>query len=761
MTALTKASSIPAIAELPEFLGAISAATDVGSALSDGVLRLAEACEAEVCALVRGGAVSVSVGYPRGSIHHHDLRGVALGWNHSVDVPGLGVIRATAVPLDDSNDVLVIARASGELTPGERASARAMGRILVLTVRLLETVERQRQLQDIAERQMADNEALLARQRSHRAMLEANLRVQRLISQRHPLDEILQAITDEAAGLLDADVVGIGMTAAGNAGGRAISAGTDMGRRLVRSMDPSLLVTLGQQAASGELDAPRMMALPLKGGAASPVTVAGAPVCDNGASRGGLFLMRPTVIGAHHQIDTSAVETFAGQASIAITDASTVHELHHAFHDTLTGLANRALFLDRLGHALALAGRRGCATALLFIDLDRFKRVNDSLGHSAGDELLRKVGEVLTDAGRAYDSAARLGGDEFAVLMEDTTAEAAMALANRLRHGIARIVGPVGSRGLSTASIGVAVVDGDEASGDELLRRADIAMYSVKRQGRSGVALYAKPMGESRLDTRSVTESLAGGLERGEFVTHYQPVVCLQPREVVGMEALVRWEHPERGLVPPLEFIPAAEETGLIVELGRVVLNAATRRCQELREAVPAASGLGVSVNLSPRQLEHPDVLDHVSAALADSGLPASALTLEVTESLFLVDAEASGERLQALKALGVKLAIDDFGTGFSSLQYIQNYPFDVLKIDRSFISGLGSAANPGSVVKTMLTLGREMGLDTVAEGIETPVELAQLRALRCTLGQGFLFARPLSSEGIGELLSQGVRLSH
>lgn len=744
--------------ELPEFLASISAATTVDGAIADGVVRLAESFEAEVAALVRDGTVLGAVGYPRQVVHHPDLRAVASGWTDHLDVPGLGVLGATAAEVGDDS-VVVMARASEPFGAEELSSARAMGRVLVLTIRLIETVERQRAMSTIAVAQMAENEKLLARARAQGRMLESNLRVQRLISQRLPVDEILQAITDEACALLGSDLVGIHLDAPGLSHSSAISTAGPVGDRLLGCLAPDDLVRLGRQAADGELDSPRMLALPVHGEAAAPVTICGTPVRNNGVSMGGLFLMSPTVVGATHHVDTAAVETFAGQASIALTDASTLHELHHAFHDTLTGLANRALFLDRLDHALGLAGRRNTPTALLFIDLDHFKVVNDSLGHAAGDELLRQVGVALGGASGAFDSAARLGGDEFAVLVEDSTAADALKLAQTLRRSIESLDGPAGSTAAPSASIGVALCEANEMSRDELMRLADIAMYSVKRRGRSDVALYTPPMGKSRLDNRSIAARLQRGLELGEFVVHYQPLVSLRDRAVTGIEALVRWEDPERGLVPPFEFIPAAEETGMIVDLGREVLRQAAVATQQLRREGNGSPKLGVSVNLSALQLEQESIVADVAAELKASGLPPHALTLEVTESLFLTDAEASGERLNALKALGVNLAIDDFGTGFSSLQYIQRYPFDVLKIDRSFISGLGSASNSGAVVKTMLALGKEMSMTTVAEGIETPVELAQLRALRCSHGQGYLFSRPIDLEALTALLHRGICL--
>lgn len=755
--------------ELPEFLASVSRATDVDAALRNGVVRIAEAFDAEVAAIVRQGQILASVGYARGDGHEKELLPVVDEHRVRVKVTGLGWAHSIAVEIEQEDAVIVLARTSEPFERSEVADLKGMGRVLTLTLRLLDTVERERALRVLIERQMAENQGLLDDVRSHQSMLEANLRIQRLISQRGPVDVILQAISDEARDLLRADLVAVLVNAPDGVDRAARSVGSSAALQLGECLDDETLAALGGRPSGLPVDSasgpgegtPGHHTVELAGadGARARVaSVTSVPVLIEGIVTGGFYVVSLVGPDGFDPVDIGAVHTFASQAGLALTDASTVDELHHAFHDTLTGLPNRALFLDRLEHALTLANRRRTTTALLFLDLDDFKLVNDRLGHAAGDELLRQVGGCLAEVGRASDSAARIGGDEFAVVLEDTTGAEASRVADRLAEQVAAIDGPEGTVDRPSVSIGIATTGPDCATGDELLRRADIAMYSVKTGKGGGAALYDPAMGATRLDMRSFAAALERALDAGHFVVHYQPVLSLQTRVITGAEALVRWLDPERGLIPPDQFINVAEDTGMIVPIGRHVLREACARAAYWRRTFPRAADLSVNVNLSPRQLEHPGILFEVQSALEDAELDPSALVLEVTESLFVEDLESNSDRLSALKALGVRLAIDDFGTGFSSLGYVQKYPFDVLKIDRSFVRGLGTPANSGAVVKTMLALGQQLGMATVAEGIESPVELAQLRALRCTHGQGYLFAKPVDGARLERLLVEGIR---
>jgi diguanylate cyclase (GGDEF)-like protein/PAS domain S-box-containing protein len=427
---------------------------------------------------------------------------------------------------------------------------------------------------------------------------------------------------------------------------------------------------------------------------------------------------------------------------------------HQAFHDSLTGLANRSLFVDRVEHALERTGRSATvATAVAYVDLDDFKTVNDSLGHGAGDELLMVVADRLRGCVRPGDTPARLGGDEFAVLIEDATElRAIIEVADRVLEALQRPVTIDGTAVSVRASVGVATAAGQRLTTAELLRNADLAMYAAKAAGKGRVEVFEPEMHQRAVDRLSITSELERSLAEGRIGVAYQPIVELATRRIVGFEALARWSHPTRGPVAPAEFVPIAEETGLILPLGRQVLE---RACQQL--ARWRATELGrhwrVSVNVSARQLLAPDLVVTVEDATSRAGLEPAGLTLELTESVLLSDSERVLERLHALKQLGVQVALDDFGTGYSSLSYLQRVPFDLIKIDRVFVQALRAEAPATSLASTIVDLARTLGRLTVAEGIEDEVEAAGLQELGCQLGQGYLFGRPLAPGEVEEHL--------
>jgi diguanylate cyclase (GGDEF)-like protein/PAS domain S-box-containing protein len=418
-----------------------------------------------------------------------------------------------------------------------------------------------------------------------------------------------------------------------------------------------------------------------------------------------------------------------------------------AGHDDLTQLPNRALFLDRLGQVLTRRSRHPSGTAVLFLDLDRFKWLNDSLGHAAGDELLVEVAARLRDTMRAEDTVARFGGDEFVVLCQDVADQAeAEALAGRLAAVLAAPIVVAGEETTVTVSIGIAYAP-PGSSGEmpeSLVRDADAAMYRAKEQGRNRHAVFDVTTLELALVRHETVNALRRGIERGELVVHYQPALDLTSGRVVGVEGLVRWDHPQRGLLPPDEFIALAEETGLVVPLGAEVLATACRQVTAWQRAGQGGGDLWLSVNLAVRQLLAADLCSVVEDALADSGLEPHRLCLEITESALLEDSESSTRALNRLKALGVRIGVDDFGTGFSSLTYLKRFPVDVLKIDRSFVAGLCRDHQDRAIVASVVDLAHAFGLTTTAEGVETDEQLALLRALGCEQGQGFLWSRPL-----------------
>ncbi|HYJ77620.1 MAG TPA: EAL domain-containing protein [Actinomycetes bacterium] len=439
-------------------------------------------------------------------------------------------------------------------------------------------------------------------------------------------------------------------------------------------------------------------------------------------------------------------------------DITDRHELeqqltHQAFHDALTGLANRALFRDRLGHAMARSRGAG-GYAVLFIDLDDFKTVNDSLGHAVGDELLREMTTRLRTCLREGDTAARLGGDEFAILLEDVTGdEHCTDIARRLVEAMALPFHIGGTEVTTGASIGIAV--GNAASPEDLMRNADLALYDAKNAGKNRYAVFAPTMHEAALARLSLTSDLRHAIERSELVVHYQPLVALASGGILGLEALVRWQHPALGLLPPGQFIALAEETGLIVPIGRMVLQTALRDAVRWQRAYEEHGTLHMAVNVSGRQLQDPAIVDDVRTAIKASGIDASTVVLEITESVLLPGDGLVVERLHALAALGVHLYIDDFGTGYSSLSYLQALPVDGLKLAQEFVESLPGSETESGLVRTIRDLAETLGLSAVvAEGIEREEQWSSLLSLGYSVGQGFHLAVPMPADQVPGFLT-------
>lgn len=429
--------------------------------------------------------------------------------------------------------------------------------------------------------------------------------------------------------------------------------------------------------------------------------------------------------------------------------------MQQALHDPLTGLPNRSLFLNRLEHALARGSRHESTVAVLFMDLDNFKFVNDSLGHEAGDLLLVAVSNRVQPRLRSEDTIARLGGDEFAILIEDVkyTSEPAY-IAERIVEELQAPFTLSGQPVVITPSIGIAIADPRQDSPEHLLREADLAMYRAKADGKARHRVFDPSMEYETTERLRLENDLRRALQRDEFRVHYQPVVHLGTRRIIGMEALVRWEHPERGVILPGEFVPLAEEIGLIIPIGRWVLREACRQAHDWQERHRAEQPLSMGVNLSTRQLRDFDLVEDVEGLLRDTGLDPKYLILEITEGAVVGAEEHRIGTLQRLKAMGVRFALDDFGTGFSSLSYLKRLPVSLLKIDRSFVERIGQDAEDEVLISGIVYVASGLGLSVLAEGVETPEQLARVKSLGCELGQGNYFSEPLSSEAAEELLA-------
>jgi diguanylate cyclase (GGDEF)-like protein len=729
--------------QLAEFLAAVSVAKDYPSAARVGVERVAEAFEAEVAAIVRDGRVEASVGFPEGAVPSAEI--VAAVDRAPLALPGIGECRTTAAPFDDARGAwLLIGRIGNEaFAPEEIVLARSMARVMGLTERGLRVLENERALREASERQAA----LLARLAD----------IQRAIVRRTDRQEVLDSIVGALSELTSHDTAFLRLVDTEDADTMEIVASRGIEPELLRSIRR---VPVGVGASGTAIEEDRIVFVEnyaddsrsnpesARGGVAAAMA---APVRRQGAVVGSLVIGSydpdKRITDEHRDV----LEALAENASIALTDAAMVDAaFHQAFHDSLTGLPNRAAFLDRLEHALAIAERSGSEVGVLFLDLDRFKTVNDSLGHTAGDELLVAVADRLQSCLRDGDTPARFGGDEFAVLLEGVGgSEEAELVAGRVLEKMRSPFNVHGRQLKVSASVGISTAT---RRGADVLRDADLAMYRAKTSGRDRHAVFEPEMHEALVEQLELEADLRRAVDRDEFVVHYQPIVDLASGDILGAEALVRWDHPTRGLLAPGAFIPLAEETQLIVPIGRRVLREA---CLQAARWLARHGELTMAVNLSGTQLAQRDLVRDVADALRDSGLPAKHLTLEITETVLMGDDDATMNRLRELKALGVRLAVDDFGTGYSSLQYLRDFPLDILKVAKSFVDGIADEAQGAALARAIVELGDSCDLDVVGEGIELSEQREGLLELGCRLGQGFLFARPADPETIDALLGE------
>lgn len=473
--------------------------------------------------------------------------------------------------------------------------------------------------------------------------------------------------------------------------------------------------------------------------------------------------MRGRMRAFHEQVEKHTGELTATNETllqeIAARKAAEEQLQHDALHDSLTGLPNRMLFMDRLVHAMAMAQRRNdFIFAVLFVDLDRFKIVNDSLGHIIGDQLLIALGQRLVNSLMPHDTVARLGGDEFAILLEDISGIGnATFIAERIGNSMGTPFVVAGHEVFATASIGIALSAGEYENPDQVLRDADTAMYQAKAGGRAQYVVFEPGMHAHAVARMRLETDLRKAIERNEFIVFYQPILSLATNTLVGFEALVRWQHPERGLLNPGDFIKMAEETGMIVSIDRLVLRQA---CRQMREWIKQFAGSGlafITTNLSNKQMVQPDLVDYVERVLRETGLSPERLKLEITENVIIENPENMIVMLTRIKSLGVQLYIDDFGTGYSSLSYLHRLPIDGLKIDRSFIGGMGDHGENQEIVRTIMLLAHDLNIGVIAEGVETTNQLKQIKSLGCEHGQGYLFSKPVDGDQALALLKNAI----
>jgi diguanylate cyclase (GGDEF)-like protein len=489
------------------------------------------------------------------------------------------------------------------------------------------------------------------------------------------------------------------------------------------------------------------------------------------------LLVMPGILGAQAAMGTAidvavivagsgvlVVLTFARMSGLIGEVETKIGELeilggeleHQAFHDSLTGVANRRLFGNRVEHARRRSIRNNEPMSVLFLDLDDFKSVNDTLGHSVGDELLSAVARRVEKCIRPEDTLGRIGGDEFAILLETAGRNGAAIVGERL---VKELTFPFELSGevLSVhASLGIVTDEDNRYDTEELLQAADIAMYQAKKSGKGRYAFFNQGMGDSMTKNQGIKRELETALEEGQLVVHYQPFIELASGKITGTEALVRWQHPVRGLLAPSEFLPVAQESGLIEAIDSFVLREGIRQTAKWLKEVPDPHAFRMSINLSEGKLSDPYLVAEVEGLIGTHQIHGQNLILEITETQLLTDTEMIAARLHELKSLGVQIALDDFGTGFSSLAYIRRFPIDVLKIDKSFVDDLGKVGHSSALAQVINSLGRQFKMVTIAEGVETPAQLAELQALPCEMGQGYLFARPASPSVIGALVREG-----
>ena len=739
-----------AVELLTAFVSALANPVDPDGVVAESLELAAKILAASAAALVVDDTVVASVGVGAGAAEA--FRVVAEQRTTEATLPYHGRCHFAMGDADNWGDpVLIVVRPGHVGFSFEEANlVRGMSRVLALHFHAARNLAAERFSRADADTHAAENAALLTVVQERQTLLERLTRIQRSINGRAPLPEVLQTIVAGASELLGDAIVGLRridptdpdyavvLCVVGVEPGSSLSdrirIGTGAGGRAISE---NRLVVIHDYASSPEA-LPNFAETHLQ-------AAMGAPVHQNGVVAGSLVVASRQPGRRYSSVEQEILLSFADHVSLALTDATTTESLrrslvdarYDALHDELTGLPNRALLRERLDHAWATASRTESPIALLFLDFDDFKDINDSLGHDAGDRLLVTLASRFADSLRPGDTVARLGGDEFAVLIENlgglTTAE---AVAAQLLAVLAEPVELVGRDVTMRGSIGIAVSDFNEPDARSLLYSADLAMYEAKRRGGGCYVRYEPEMHEGTLERLDTEHALKIAITSDQLVLHYQPIQDLRSGRIVGAEALVRWQHPVRGLLGPVDFIPIAESSRLITGLGEWVLRTACT------QAVQWPDDTEIAVNLSPRQVE-PDLPQRVRDILAETGLTPDRLTLEVTESVAMADSPEILQIINELHAMGVHFAIDDFGTGHSSVARLRTLPVDQLKIDQSFVSSLDAEGGNTVLISAIVALSHGSGLVAVAEGVETPEQLRQLIQLGCDRAQGYLLGRP------------------
>lgn len=726
--------------QLAEYFAAVRSPQDEVVLVDAAVAHTAKALGADVCAVTVDGAVPACIGLEPGPARDALLDASAEA--ESLFVPGRGAMSAVVAELSGhGRGTLIVARSGEPYRKEERWLVQGMAQALGMALRSLRTMATERALREDRAREADERIRLLDAVRTRQRLLDTLLNIQHAIADGKDLRYLLDAVTAGAADLLGNAATTL-LTLVRESGQVSFTVASSCGPA-ERTGDDLVLET-----ARTSLETRRTAAQTGLGNAEEYQRVIATPVYVRGEIVA--IFAAHTVGGLDRTIEEhELIDAFAQQAGAALTEARTRAAMHAAHHDPLTGLPVRALFLEHLEQAMTNErGEAGSVTVLL-VDLDRFKSVNDGLGHATADAVLVEFNHRLRGCLRADDTAARLGGDEFGVLLRGASATTGIRAARAIMDSVTEPFRIAGRIIRLTASVGVASSDasvGYAGEAGDLLTRADVALGHAKRIGGANVVVFEPHMQTAIRERLNLQDDLRRALGLTEFRLQYQPLIDLDGNRPVGVEALVRWHHPERGNVPPNAFIPLAEETGLITELGLWILREAVSQLASWRSTIP---DMRLNVNVSARQTLDPEFVTDVAKSLADANLPGTVLTLELTESVLMDDPDLALVQLRQLKNLGVRLSIDDFGTGYSSLSYLRQFPVDQLKIDRSFVSGITTDKDQLAVTSTVMQLGRTLRLETVAEGIEDADQLAVLHDLGCDLGQGFHLARPMDPDAV------------